>query len=87
MTLTATLMLEAYDALDDGHHLVPVSELRRCCGSEDRAEQDAAIRELRMAGILGLSPADGRVPVSEAVKAGGVREDGANLVYSSRKAR
>jgi hypothetical protein len=65
-------------------NLVNLVDLRRAL-SVDRAVFDAGLRELRMAGHFTLSAADGRHGIGAEEQEAGITEDGALLLYVSRK--
>jgi hypothetical protein len=77
----------AFDRLDrqtGGHNFVSLVDLRRELPA-DRATFDAELRRLRLAGRYTLSAAEGRHGLSTAEQDAGIPEDGALLLYVSRK--
>jgi hypothetical protein len=77
----------AFDRLDrqaGGHNFVSLVDLRRELPA-DRGKFDAELRRLRLAGRYTLSAAEGRHGLSPAEQDAGIPEDGALLLYVSRK--
>ena len=72
------------DVQGRSHNFVSIIELRRAL-SFDRQAFDGGLRELRRAGRYTLSAAEGRQGVSPEEQAAGIIEDGALLLYVSRK--
>jgi hypothetical protein len=78
---------ETFRRLDEqsrSHNFVSLLELRRGLPF-DREAFDAGLRELRRAGRYTLSAAEGRQGVSPEEQEAGIIEDGALLLYVSRK--
>jgi hypothetical protein len=78
---------EAFGQLDrqrGGHNHVSLVELRRAV-PVDRATFDAGLQDLRRAGRYTLSAAEGRHGISPADQEAGLHEDGALLLYVSRR--
>lgn len=65
-------------------NFVSLVDLRRAI-PVDRQTFDAELRKLRLAGRFTLSAAEGRHGISPEQQAAGIREDGALLLYVSRK--
>jgi hypothetical protein len=78
---------EAFDRLDrqrGAHNFVSLVDLRPVL-PVDRPTFDARLQELRRAGRFTLSSAEGRHGISPAEQEAGIPEDGALLLYVSRK--
>jgi hypothetical protein len=67
-----------------GHNQVSLVDLRARVPSE-RAAFDAALQELRRQGCFTLSAAEGRHGITFEEQAAGLREDGALLLFVSRR--
>jgi hypothetical protein len=84
----AEVFAAAFDRLDrqsGGHNFVSLVDLRPALAWE-RTVFDAELRRLRLAGQYTLSPAEGRHGISAAEQEAGIPEDGALLLYVSRRA-
>jgi hypothetical protein len=78
---------EAFLQLDrqrGGHNFVNLIDLRRAW-PVNREQFDAELRQQRLAGRYSLSAAEGRHGISPEEQAAGILEDGALLLYVSRK--
>jgi hypothetical protein len=78
---------EAFQRIDrhkGGHNFVSLLDLRRLLPAA-RAEFDAGLRQLRLAGRYTLSAAEGRHGVSPEEREAGVVEDGTLLLYVSSR--
>jgi hypothetical protein len=73
------------DGQGRSHNFVSLLELRRGLLRFDRQAFDAGLRELRRVGRYTLSAAEGRQGVSPEEQEAGIIEDGALLLYVSRK--
>ncbi len=83
----AALFDQAFDRLDrqkGSHNLVSLLDLRPAVAAE-RAAFDAGLHQLRRAGRYTLSTAEGRHGVSPEERAAGLVEDGALLLFISKK--
>jgi hypothetical protein len=77
----------AFDRLDrqaGGHNLVSLVALRQALPL-DRAAFDAGLGQLRRAGRFTCSAAEGRHGLTAEERAAGIAEDGALLLYVSRR--
>ena len=77
----------AFQRLDrehGGHNFVSLVELRRAVPAAQEAF-DAGLRQLRLAGRYTLSAAEGRHGLTPEERGAGIVEDGALLLYVSRK--
>jgi hypothetical protein len=78
---------EAFERLDrqgGGHNFVSLVDLRRAW-PVDRELFEAELRRQRLAGRFSLSAAEGRHGISPEEQDAGILEDGALLLYVSRK--
>ena len=79
-----TVAFEQLDRRVGGHNFVSLVELRRLL-PVDREQFDRELRKLRLAGKYSLSGAEGRHGISPEEREAGILEDGALLLYVSRK--
>jgi len=75
----------AFDQLDSGRNFVRLAELRPALPTFGRAAFDAGLHELRAAGRSALSAAAGRHGISAAERQAGIAEEGAVLLFVSRR--
>jgi hypothetical protein len=68
-------------------NFVSLVDLRRALAAFDRISFDAGLQRLRQTGQYGLSAAEGRHGISAQEQAAGIPEDGALLLFVSRKLR
>jgi hypothetical protein len=85
----AAALDRAFDRLDrqaGGHNFISLADLRRDLPEHDRAAVDAELLRQRKAGRYSLSAAEGgRGALRPHEMAAGIREDGALLLYLSRR--
>jgi hypothetical protein len=84
-------IVRTLDQAGGGHNLVPLTALRQAlaeAGVTDRAAQDQAIHQARVAGLITLSALEGRYGLSEEERAAAIKDEtGAQLgLVSLRKA-